>query len=210
MDRRYKRDAEPEGWLDPSDYGPGNPMPRTIEVVSYYDENCVLQKMEGRIMGKRGGVMYCSREIIESILPKGKTLECYADKVGAVDYSDLKAGLLLPDGATVTGVSIALRFHHDQVAVRIESPDFVETIEGGAFPAIGAHYVRGANGPAFIGWTGEAASIINRRFVAIPLPREAWENDLMTVNQDRDEKGLPPIGAPCSDLPEPEIVEKQP
>lgn len=27
MDRRYKRDVPPDGWVDPSDYGPENPMP---------------------------------------------------------------------------------------------------------------------------------------------------------------------------------------
>lgn len=104
----------------------------------------------------RQAVMNVSRELMEHMLPPGKVIECVADKLG-VQYEWLVEAMQLPAGSRITGVSIAVRFFHDEVAIRIEHPDFIETAEARTLPEVQAIYERNADGsPRFVKWCGAA------------------------------------------------------
>lgn len=109
---------------------------------------------------KRAGVMRCTRELVEDILrPHGVVIDCFADKVGSVNFIPLHKALLLPADAAITGVSAALFFDRDEIAIRIESPSFVATEPGNCFPCVMAEYSRDDNGPVFLCWSGPAVAI---------------------------------------------------
>jgi hypothetical protein len=93
--------------------------------------------------------MYVSRELLEPLLG-GRQIDCIADRLG-ISYDWLVEALHLPAGTRITGVSVSLRFDRDQVALRVEHPDFVETIPGNVLPEVGAWYGHGV-----LSWTGPA------------------------------------------------------
>lgn len=108
--------------------------------------------------GKKYRVAYMiiSRQLLENLLPEGKILDCVADKLG-VAYEWLVEAMKFPVGTRITGVSMAARFVYDQIMLRIEHPDFIETEEGHQMPEVQANYERDAKGtPRFVGWTGAA------------------------------------------------------
>lgn len=106
----------------------------------------------------RQAVMYVSRSLLESLLPEGKTIDCVADKLGA-EYAWLAEAMKLPANVRITGVSMALRFVYDQVAIRVECSDFVETLPSNCLPEVQATYKRGVDGKGvFVRWEGPAMS----------------------------------------------------
>lgn len=106
-------------------------------------------------------ILNVSCELIRTILPEGKTvadLEGLADESGQ-RFAWLGEALKLPASAKVTGVSTALRFPYDEVALRVECPDFVETPPGNRLPEVGLVITTGTNGKwAFLRWEGAAVS----------------------------------------------------
>lgn len=68
--------------------------------------------------------------------------------------SMLQRTLMLPDNARVDAVSFHAYFMYDQAALRIECPDFVDTLEGGMLPEVNAEY----DSDGFVRWTGSAVA----------------------------------------------------
>jgi hypothetical protein len=75
----------------------------------------------------RQAILTVSRQLLEAVLPSGMVIECYADKVGALDYGTLERPLLLPTDARVTGVCVSGEcFRRDQVLIRVACSAFHE------------------------------------------------------------------------------------
>lgn len=131
----------------------------------------------------RQAVLRVDRRLLEELLPDWRTalLLRYGDVLEGWMYPPEEASewaqpfhdaLKLPSTCFVTGLSTLLYFDRDQIALRIDSPDFVETVRGEHLPEVQAVYqhirdypftadrVRfdGATG-YFLCWAGEAVEM---------------------------------------------------
>lgn len=103
-------------------------------------------------MKSHQAVMNVSRQLLLPLLPEGKEIDCIADRLG-VKYDWLAKALHFPEGTKITGVSVSLRFWYDEISLRLESPDFIETEEGNCLPEVQALYDWDEKGnPTFAGW----------------------------------------------------------
>ena len=100
-------------------------------------------------MKTRQAVMKVSRELLEELMPDWQTRARarYGDMVDDRLPKDVEAiagpyhlALKLPANCRITGISADLLFLYDQIAFRIESPDFVETKPGSQLPSVNAVY----------------------------------------------------------------------
>ena len=98
----------------------------------------------------RQAVMRVSRQLLEELMPDWKTAAVLRygelieerlapDRVAEIAEPYHKA-LKLPTNCRITGISIGFGFDHDEIGFRIESLDFVETLEGNMLPEVQAVY----------------------------------------------------------------------
>ena len=107
---------------------------------------------------KRAAIMAVSTDLLLPLIPEGKTIDCVADALG-VKYDWLSEALRLPAGSRITGVSMIARFARDEVLIRVQHPDFVETEEGCVLPDVQAVYGWDDRGAAtFACWAGPAVN----------------------------------------------------
>lgn len=134
----------------------------------------------------RQAVLCVGRELLESLLPDWQTVAMLRygsltepsldgiDRVEALARPFHRA-LKLPADCQITGISQHYRFNQDQIAFRIASPDFKETLPWNILPEVEAVYNRlyhsvmedgipmpGTNTEAsgyFLRWTGPAVAV---------------------------------------------------
>ncbi len=109
----------------------------------------------------RQAIMSVARGLLLPLLPAGKStldLDGVADATGE-RFTWLAEVLLFPAGTKITGVSTALRFDRDEICLRLESPDFVETAQGNQLPGVDASYHWHGGGMNFMGWSGPAVAV---------------------------------------------------
>lgn len=102
-------------------------------------------------MVRRAAVLRVSLELLEKLLPDWRTVAalrygelvepCLSKDVGKI-AAPFHAALKLPRDCYITGISTNAFFDRDEVAFRIESPDFVETSLGCVLPEVQAVYQR--------------------------------------------------------------------
>ena len=116
----------------------------------------LLQYKDGDDMSAtRQAVLRVSRPLLEALLPDFRTVallrygELVKPRLGmftdvAAQVAEIAApfhsALKLPANCRITGISVGHLFDRDEVAFRIESPDFVETLDGGPLPEVQAVY----------------------------------------------------------------------
>ena len=115
-------------------------------------------------MGQRLGIVYCSVELIARLMPPGTTVQWLDSELGTVKafgegYEKLHKALKLPANCRITGVSPHVRFANNEIVLRVESPEFVETPEGGTIPTVEAYY----NEKGFDRWIG--LGVMNERLL---------------------------------------------
>lgn len=97
----------------------------------------------------RQAVMKVSRQLLEQLMPDWETAAQlrYGQMIGGRFPADVDVisipyhmALKLPDSCSITGISSQLHFYSDEIAFRIESPDFVETEHGCRLPEVQAVY----------------------------------------------------------------------
>lgn len=143
----------------------------------------------------RKAILRVSRPLLEALLPDFRTVavlrygELVEPRLGpstdvAAQVIELAApfhrALKLPASCHIAGISVGYLFDRDEVAFRIESPDFVETPEGGPLPEVTAVYqhrnnflftsgqvkFEGSSG-YFLCWSGPAVETRNTKQDAI-------------------------------------------
>lgn len=89
----------------------------------------------------RQAILLVSRQVLEAIMPDWRW---HWRRDPVYNYTPPAApfyvALKLPENCRITGVSADCAFNKDQIAFRIESPDFVETMEGCTLPEVRAVY----------------------------------------------------------------------
>ena len=108
-------------------------------------------------MSNRLGIAYCSVELIANLMPDGTSIQWLDSERGTIaafgeGYEKLHKSLQLPANCRITGVSPHARFAYNQIVLRIESPDFVETPEAHNIPEVEPFY----NKNGFSHWEGSA------------------------------------------------------
>lgn len=124
----------------------------------------------------RQAVLCVSRELLEQLLSDWKMVALlrFGDLVDS-SFSIVEkfaklakpyhTSLKLPANCCITGISHTYRFQYDQVAFRIECPDFVETQEACMLPEVQAVYQgslywnNGPNTGYFLRWGGPAVEM---------------------------------------------------
>jgi hypothetical protein len=122
----------------------------------------------------RAAVVYIARELFEKLLPDGTVIDCLADKIMSPGLQDLQFALVhrclkLPANSRVTGISVAHRFAYDQVSLRVECPDFVETQVNCLIPEVRVLFWNDGTAPVFRGWEGPALREDYGKPIIVPL-----------------------------------------
>lgn len=154
--------------------------PELLELLDTLAEEDEMEKPS------RQAVMKVSRELLEHLLPDWRTVAMLrygelvesrlstSEKVHELAAPFYKA-LKLPLNCKITGISTGRNdwFYQDQIAFRVESPDFKETTYCGRLPEVQAVYqtkhravlhpdgtlVLQKPGGYFLCWTGEAVAV---------------------------------------------------
>ena len=123
----------------------------------------------------RQAILCVSRELLESLLPDwqtvamlryGSLVKSPADVLDRIDVlaRPFHQALKLPVDCQITGISQHYRFNQDQIAFRVTSPDFIETMPWNRLPDVEAVYqpVKEAGIPDwsyFLRWDGLAVAV---------------------------------------------------
>ena len=97
----------------------------------------------------RQAVMYVERLMLESLIPDWRTVVklCFGDVIKQdcpENFEELLrifyVALKLPDNCKIRRINHYPQFNLDQIALRIECPDFIETLKGCYLPEVQALY----------------------------------------------------------------------
>lgn len=103
----------------------------------------------------RQAIMRVSRELVEQVWPEGIGQTMLGDVLGE-RYEGLRKALRLPADCIITGVSLHLDMHRDLIAMRVQSPEFIETAEACTLPEVEAVYDDVGGKTHWLGWRGTA------------------------------------------------------
>ncbi len=105
--------------------------------------------------GRRWAYMTVDIGLLEDLLPPGTTYDFYSG-IGEVNYEWLERALLLPPDAKIIGISQHMRFIYNEIAIRIEAPQFRMVPEGCCMQRVEAVYRRrlADDKAEFVKWDG--------------------------------------------------------
>lgn len=133
----------------------------------------------------RLGIMYVSVELFNSVVPEYK--KEFIKNLGEVvilrpDMDWLRYTLRLPTNCHIDSVSSHFAFHKQQITLRIECEDFVDTPEVGIIPEVEANYraiKEWEPGDGFLGagvfshWTGGVRD--NYKYARVKERLDRWQ-----------------------------------